>query len=393
MGFTCVGISGSGKKLLASLILLYLLTAYPVSASEISVEAITPNRLTISWADVEREDVTISSFRVRGYNMAQLRTLIEACGGSVRQVAANSYQLDKSSQGQISFQNIPITEKADVNVLFNQTTILDVNGNKANPTQPGWVYLADYGYNLGSLRDILSALGMEIVNVEDSSASAQTKVTIRDKEKPAGKIIAIDAGHQASANSGLEPVGPGASAMKAKVSSGTYGKASGLYEYELNLAVSLKLEKELISRGYNVIMIRRSNNVDISNAERAKIANEANADAFIRIHSNGSDDASVNGAMTICQTNSNPYNGNIHAQSRKLSDAVLDSLAASTGCKRQYVWETDTMSGINWCNVPATIVEMGYMTNAKEDALMASESYQQKIVAGIADGIDAFFDN
>ncbi len=219
----------------------------------------------------------------------------------------------------------------------------------------------------------------------------QIRVEQEQKNPRKGYLIAIDAGHQAQGNSEKEPVGPGATESKAKVAGGTRGVATGIPEYELTLQVSLKLRDALEEKGYQVLMIRETNDVNISNAERATVANEAGANAFIRIHADGSESSSAAGMMTICQTPSNPYNGELYQQSRALADCILNQTAAATGGVKRNVWETDTMSGINWAKVPTTILEMGFMTNPSEDQQMASEDYQMKIVEGIVRGMDAFF--
>ena len=205
------------------------------------------------------------------------------------------------------------------------------------------------------------------------------------------KVIAIDAGHQLRGNSSTEPDGPGSSTKKAKVSSGTSGCATKIPEYKLNLKVAKKLKKELAGRGYKVVMIRAKNNVNISNVQRAKIANKAGADAFVRIHANSAGSSSASGALTIAPTNKNPYmSKKVRKASRKLSKKVLQAFCSATGAGNRGILYTDTMTGINWCTVPVTIIEMGFMSNASEDKKMATAAYQNKMVQGIANGIDSY---
>lgn len=206
------------------------------------------------------------------------------------------------------------------------------------------------------------------------------------------KVIVIDAGHQTRAMSATEPIGPGSSQRKAKVTGGASGCVTHLPEYKLNLQVAKKLQKELVNRVYKVIMVRTKNNVRMSNVQRAKVANKYKADAFIRIHANSAGSSSVKGALTIAPASNNRYMTKANRKaSQKLSKKVLKAMCKTTGAKNRGVMYTNSMTGINWCKVPVTIVEMGFMSNPSEDRKMAKASYQKKIVKGIADGIDNFF--
>lgn len=207
----------------------------------------------------------------------------------------------------------------------------------------------------------------------------------------AGKIIAIDAGHQGKGNYEKEPLGPGAEELKAKVSSGTQGISTGVPEYELTLAISLQLKEELMERGYEVVMIRETNDVNISNAERAAIAN-ASADIFLRIHADGSTNTEAHGISILYPSAKNPFVAYLHEESKALSVAVLEEMCESTGARNRGIVERDDLSGINWCEIPVALIEMGFMTNQAEDEKMQTAEYQALLVKGICDGVDAYFE-
>lgn len=207
------------------------------------------------------------------------------------------------------------------------------------------------------------------------------------------RIIVIDAGHQLVGSSVTEPNGPGSDTMKAQVSWGSTGAFTGQKEYELNLAVALLLRDELIGRGYSVVMVRETNEVSISNMERALLANGYDTAAFIRIHANGWTDESMAGAMTISQSKSNPYPAcaSHYEASDALSRAVLSAFCEATGMKDLGKREMDNQTGVNWSEVPTTTVEMGFLSNEADDRLMATDTFRAAAAKGIADGLDVYF--
>ncbi len=223
---------------------------------------------------------------------------------------------------------------------------------------------------------------------EDTSEEQNLQNTISQNH-----VVAIDPGHQGPHvdMSDTEPNGPGSTEMKAKATSGTSGTYSGQGEYQLNLDVSLKLQQILENRGYRVIMTRTDNNTAISNAERALLATEEGAEIYVRIHANGSDDHSVQGALSMCPSQDNPYVPQLYEDSLRLSQILLESYCEATNFENRGVQFYDNMTGINWSSVPVTILEMGFMTNEHDDLAMADSQFQQTMAQGIADGIDAYF--
>lgn len=261
----------------------------------------------------------------------------------------------------------------------NESETVDLNAKKTDPPREAQV--------------------AENTTEKEDDSQKEVKQTTIAAEQPAQeptpaqkrRIICIDAGHQKEGISEQEPNGPGSSEMKAKLATGTQGVVTGVPEHVVNLQVAMLLKSELLARGYEVVMIRETDDCPKSNAERAQIANESGAELFIRIHANGSDDSTVHGVVTFAPSTGNKYVAGIAEQCNRLSQLVTDHIAERTKAKNLGVQQTDTMTGINWCKIPVTIVEMGFMTNPEEDRNLSDSSYQKRIVRGIADGIDAYY--
>ncbi len=205
-----------------------------------------------------------------------------------------------------------------------------------------------------------------------------------------GKTIGVDAGHQLHANSEQEPVSPGSSETKKKVSSGTQGKYSRVPEHVVNLNVALLLEQLLRDAGARVVMVRTTADVNVSNAERAMLFNEYAVDLGVRLHCNGSDDSGVHGAyMLVPGQKEYPY----YAESRRAAQCIIDAYCAATGfamAKKGISGRTD-QTGFNWCERPVCNIEMGYMTNERDDFMLTDKAMQARMAQGVYNGIAAYF--
>ena len=201
-----------------------------------------------------------------------------------------------------------------------------------------------------------------------------------------GVKIGIDPGHQTHSNSAQEPVSPGSTETKAKVSSGTQGVKTRVPEYEVNLQVALLLRDALEAQGATVYMTRDTNDVDISNVERAEMMNELGVDVVLRLHCNGSTNQDVSGIGLYVKSS-----GEGAEESYAISEVLIAAMGEATGANTESVHVRDTYSGLNWSTVPSILVEMGYMSNPDEDEKLCSDEYQSELVHGMVEGLITYF--
>jgi len=206
---------------------------------------------------------------------------------------------------------------------------------------------------------------------------------------PGGLVVVIDPGHQARGDSTPEPIGPGSKETKPRVTGGTSGVGTRVPEYEVVLQIAINLKTRLERAGIDVVMTRATNDVNLSNAERARIANDAQAALFIRIHADGDVDSSQAGISTL-YPGDNQWTGPISGPSEKAARAIHDAVIASTGAASRGVIARTDLAGFNWSKVPSVLVECGFMTNPVEDRLLSSPHYQDKLAEGMAAGIIGF---
>ena len=132
---------------------------------------------------------------------------------------------------------------------------------------------------------------------------------------------------------------------------------------------------------------------DMTNIDRAEFANELGADISVKIHADGSNDGSVHGVSVLVPGSMHISDGELLFKSQKVGELVLEEFVDATGAYNRGISVRDDLTGFNWTKVPIILVEMGFMTNPDEDALMESPEYQEKMAGGIARGLLRYFEN
>ena len=178
-----------------------------------------------------------------------------------------------------------------------------------------------------------------------------------------GKIIVVDPGHGGS--------NPGAVANSTR-------------ESDNNLAVSLKLRDKLVQAGAKVIMTRDTDRTVAAEGSslseeleaRVNLAETNHADMFISIHSNENSDPNIAGAMTFYP----------NGKSSTLASQVETALVAQTSAENKGTSDA-TFYVLRNTSMPSILVEMGFVSNKEEAALLNNDSYRTKVAQGILNGI------
>jgi N-acetylmuramoyl-L-alanine amidase len=199
-------------------------------------------------------------------------------------------------------------------------------------------------------------------------------------------LVCIDPGHGTIAAVGrqTEPIGPGSTERKIKDGGGAPGEAP------VALAIALKTRAILQRQGYRVAMTRTAPGYAGGNIARARFCNVRHAALMVRIHADGSTDPGQHGVKTLLPALRRGWTDDIYARSVAAARKMQAAVVRSTGAANLGLFPRSDLTGFNWANVPAILVETGYMTNPVEGRLLRTPSYRVKVARGIAAGAAAF---
>ncbi|KEK24496.1 N-acetylmuramoyl-L-alanine amidase [Bacillus gaemokensis] len=236
--------------------------------------------------------------------------------------------------------------------------------------------------------------------MEQTSLVGQNEAPAKNNEANAlvnetqGKfLVVIDPGHQEKANLNLEPIGPGATKQKYKVTDGATGVVTKKRESVLALEAAFILKEKLEAKGIQVLMTRTTHDVDISNKERATFANDHQANLFLRLHADGSENPAQKGFAVLAPAEENNYTKGIYTESLQISQVIVKKMKETGQVKVNGVQFRDDLSGFNWSKVPGVLLELGFMSNPEEDRKLSDPKYLHSLLQSVTDSVEEYRNN
>ena len=202
-------------------------------------------------------------------------------------------------------------------------------------------------------------------NIEESEADTGAGgIILLEEQEPKTPLVVIDPGH------GGDDEGC---------------SREDVIEKEINLELSLLLTEKLNEMGFDVVLTREDNDTTLSLEDRVAIAEEQNADLFVSIHQNSSQEqeSSIEG-VEVWYCGNDPDN-------RRLAQLVSMGAVDKTGAKERELVESDELYVIREASMPSCLIETSFLSNKKERASISDPAYQDKMAAGIAWGIKYYF--
>ncbi len=202
-------------------------------------------------------------------------------------------------------------------------------------------------------------------------------------------LVCLDPGHGTPPSVGrqTEPIGPGSRTSKIKDGGGASGEAA------VALAIAKRTRTLLLQRGYRVAMTRTGPVFRYGNGgniARAQFCNRRHAALMLRIHADGSTNTALHGFQTLYPAFHRGWTDDIYAASLRAARAVQSAAVRATGATSLGLVPRGDLTGFNWANVPAILVETGFLTNARERRLLQSSAYEWKVARGLTAGVAAF---
>jgi N-acetylmuramoyl-L-alanine amidase len=204
-------------------------------------------------------------------------------------------------------------------------------------------------------------------------------------ELAAAALICLDPGHGTAPAVGAqrEPIGPGSTELKVKDGGGAPG------EERVALQIAFRTRSLLLARGYRVAMTRTRAGYRGGNIARARFCNSRRAALMLRIHADASGAAAANGISTLYPALHRGWTDDVYARSLRAARATQTALVRATGARDLGLVPRSDLTGFNWADVPAILVETGFMTNPREGRLLRTAAYQQRVAQGLVVGVSA----